>query len=61
MPGIISWDTAICYPPFWEYTTACQADPENSNRTDKIYKFLEPVLDAFVIEQIRQRYFGDLP
>lgn len=28
--GIIDWETAGWYPSYWEYTTACQVNPQNS-------------------------------
>jgi hypothetical protein len=58
--GIINWETAIWFPPYWEYTTARQVNPENSIWREEIDKFLEPIPDAFVMEQLRQRYLGDL-
>ena len=57
--GIIDWETAGWYPPYWEYTTACQVNPQNSFWKDEINKFLEPIPVALVMEQLRQRYFGD--
>jgi aminoglycoside phosphotransferase len=57
--GIIDWETAGWYPRYWEYTTASQVNPQNSFWKDEIDKFLEPMPDALVMEQLRQRYFGD--
>jgi aminoglycoside phosphotransferase (APT) family kinase protein len=57
--GIIDWVTSGWYPPYWEYTTACQVNPQNSFWKDEIDKFLEPMPDALVMEYLRQRYFGD--
>ncbi|KAH0284987.1 kinase-like protein [Aureobasidium namibiae CBS 147.97] len=58
--GIIDWETAGWYPPYWEHTTACQVNPQNLFWKDEIDKFLEPMPDALEMEQLRQRYFGDL-
>lgn len=56
--GIIDWETAGWYPPYWEYTAACQVNPQNSFWRDEIDKFLEPIPDAFEMEQLRQQYLG---
>lgn len=58
--GIIDWETAGWYPPYWEYTTACQVNPQNLFWKAEIDRFLEPMPDALLMEQLRQRYFGDL-
>lgn len=57
--GIIDWETAGWYPPYWEYTTACQVNPQNSFWRAEIEKFLEAVPDALAMEHLRQKYFGD--
>jgi hypothetical protein len=56
--GIIDWETAGWYPPYWEYTAACQVNPQKSFWRDEIDKFLEPIPDAFEMEQLRQQYLG---
>jgi len=56
--GIIDWETAGWYPSYWEYTTACQVNPQNSFWIDEIDKFLQPMPEALAMENIRQKYFG---
>ena len=57
--GIVDWETAGWFPSYWEYTTACQVNPQNSFWIDEIDKFLEPFLVEQAMEKIRQKYFGD--
>ena len=57
--GIIDWETAGWYPSYWEFTTACQVNPQNSFWRDEIDKFLVPIPEALAMEHLRQRYFGD--
>lgn len=57
--GIIDWETAGWYPSYWEYTTACQVNPRNDFWRDEIDNFLEARPKALLMEQLRQRYFGD--
>jgi hypothetical protein len=57
--GIIDWETAGWYPSYWEYTTACQVNPQNSFWRDEIDKFLVAMPDALAMEHLRQQYFGD--
>ncbi|KEQ64381.1 kinase-like protein [Aureobasidium melanogenum CBS 110374] len=57
--GIIDWETAGWYPPYWEYTTACQVNPRNPFWRDEIEKFLEEMPEALEMDQLRQKYFGD--
>lgn len=57
--GIIDWETAGWYPSYWEYTTACQVNPQNSFWRDEIDKFLVPMPEALAMEHLRQKYFGD--
>ncbi|KGO64628.1 Aminoglycoside phosphotransferase [Penicillium italicum] len=58
--GIIDWETAGWYPSYWEYTTACQVNPQNSFWINEIDKFLTPMLEELKMEQTRQKYFGDI-
>lgn len=58
--GIIDWETAGWYPSYWEYTSACQVNPQNSFWINEIDKFLQPMPDELAMEQIRQKYFGDI-
>ena len=39
--GIIDWETAGWYPAYWEYTTACQVNPQNSFWREEIERFLD--------------------
>ncbi|KAI9801231.1 MAG: hypothetical protein M1825_003505 [Sarcosagium campestre] len=57
--GIIDWETAGWLPSYWEYTTACQVNPQNYFWRDEIDKFLEPMPAELAMEKIRQKYFGD--
>lgn len=57
--GIIDWETAGWFPSYWEYTTACQVNPQNSFWRDEIDNFLEAMPKALAMERLRQWYFGD--
>jgi aminoglycoside phosphotransferase len=57
--GILDWETAGWYPSYWEYTTACQVNPQNSFWRKEIEHFLEPMPEALEMERLRQKYFGD--
>lgn len=57
--GIIDWETAGWYPAYWEYTTACHVNPQNSFWRDEIERFLDPWPAELAMEEIRQQYFGD--
>ncbi|KAL2421142.1 hypothetical protein ABEF95_000439 [Exophiala dermatitidis] len=56
--GIVDWETAGWYPPYWEYTTACQVNFRNMFWADWIDEFLEPWPDALKMERVRQRWWG---
>ncbi|KAJ5427846.1 Aminoglycoside phosphotransferase [Penicillium cf. griseofulvum] len=58
--GIIDWETAGWYPSYWEYTSAYQVNPQNSFWVNEIDKFLQPMSKELAMEQIRQKYFGDV-
>jgi hypothetical protein len=58
--GIVDWETAGWYPPYWEYTTASQVNPRNPFWKEEIDKFLDPMPRDLAMEKIRQRYFGDV-
>lgn len=58
--GIIDWETAGWYPSYWEYTTACQVNPQNSFWINEIDKFLIPMPEELSMERTRQKYFGDI-
>jgi hypothetical protein len=55
--GIIDWETAGWFPSYWEYTTACQVNPQNSFWINEIDKFLQPMPEELAMEQIRQNRF----
>jgi aminoglycoside phosphotransferase len=57
--GIVDWETAGWYPSYWEYTTACQVNPQNSFWREEIEHFLESMPEALEMERLRQQYFGD--
>ncbi|BCR98955.1 uncharacterized protein AKAW2_40638S [Aspergillus luchuensis] len=57
--GIVDWETAGWYPSYWEYTTACQVNPQNSFWINEIDKFITPLPDELAMERTRQKYFGD--
>lgn len=58
--GIIDWETAGWFPSYWEYTTACQINPQNSFWIDEIDKFLTPMPDELAMDRLRLKYFGDI-
>lgn len=58
--AIVDWETAGWYPPYWEYTTACQVNPQNFFWRDEIEKFLDPYPKELAMEKLRQKYFGDV-
>lgn len=58
--GIVDWETAGCYPEYWEYTTACQVNPQNSFWISEIHRFLDPMPEELAMDRIRQKYFGDI-
>jgi hypothetical protein len=58
--AIVDWETAGWYPSYWEYTTACQVNPQNPFWRAEIEKFLDPFPKELAMEKIRQRYFGDV-
>ncbi|KAL2430629.1 hypothetical protein ABEF95_012076 [Exophiala dermatitidis] len=56
--GIVDWETAGWFPPYWEYTTACQVNPRNTFWAEWIDRFLDPWPDALKMERVRQRWWG---
>ncbi|KAK2762633.1 hypothetical protein FQN54_000806 [Arachnomyces sp. PD_36] len=58
--GIIDWETAGWYPSYWEYTCACQVNPQNSFWVNEIDKFIQPMPEELAMEHIRQKHFGDI-
>jgi hypothetical protein len=57
--GIVDWETSGWFPAYWEYTTACQVNPQNSFWRHEIDRFLDPQPLELSMEQIRHKYFGD--
>ncbi|GAB1198387.1 hypothetical protein APSETT444_007706 [Aspergillus pseudonomiae] len=47
------------YPSYWEYTSAHQANPQNSFWVHEIDKFLQPMPEELGMERIHQEHFGD--
>jgi hypothetical protein len=58
--GIINWKTASWYPSYWEYTSACQVNPQNSFWVNEIDMFIQPMPEELVMEHSRQKHFGDI-
>ena len=58
--GIIDWETAGWYPSYWEYTTAMNKNPYNRFWQTEMAKVLEPRLEELAMEEVRDRYFGDI-
>lgn len=56
--GIVDWETAGWFPPYWEYTTAWHVNPRNEFWQQEVDKFLPPMPYALKMESIRRRYFG---
>jgi aminoglycoside phosphotransferase (APT) family kinase protein len=57
--GIIDWETAGWLPPYWEYVTAWNVNPQNQFWQKEVDKFLEPHPTALKMDAIRRKYFGD--
>ncbi|KAI0120600.1 kinase-like domain-containing protein [Xylariales sp. AK1849] len=58
--GIIDWETAGWMPPYWEYTSAWNANPQNKFWQEEVGNYLTPMTHELEMEKIRQRYFGDI-
>ncbi|KAF2208991.1 hypothetical protein CERZMDRAFT_100978 [Cercospora zeae-maydis SCOH1-5] len=56
--GIIDWETAGWLPPYWEYVTAWNVNPQNAFWQKEVDRFLEPLPYARQMDLIRRRYFG---
>lgn len=57
--GIVDWETAGWYPPYWEYTSAKHPNPQNRWWQDEVDNFIAPELEALEAETIRRKFFGD--
>ncbi|KAK8107038.1 uncharacterized protein PG998_009051 [Apiospora kogelbergensis] len=56
--GILDWETAGWFPPYWEYTCAKYVNPHNAFWAEEVDKILEPMPLELRMEGIRQKYFG---
>ncbi|EME78298.1 uncharacterized protein MYCFIDRAFT_190636 [Pseudocercospora fijiensis CIRAD86] len=56
--AILDWETAGWLPPYWEYVTAWNVNPQNSFWQEEVDKFLTPLLYARNMDAIRRKYFG---
>lgn len=57
--GVVDWETAGWYPPYWEYTSAKHPNPQNRWWQDEVDRFITPAPEALEAEAIRRRFFGD--
>lgn len=57
--GIVDWETAGWMPPYWEYTSAWNVNPQNRFWQKEVDKFLDPLPYDLKMEAIRRKYFGD--
>lgn len=57
--GIVDWETAGWFPPYWEYTTAKYVNPHNQFWESAVDHFIRPLPEEWKMESIRRRYFGD--
>ncbi|KAJ8106067.1 hypothetical protein ONZ43_g7187 [Nemania bipapillata] len=55
--GIVDWETAGWFPPYWEYVKAWNVDAQNAFWQDEVDKFLEPLLHERKMEVVRRKYF----
>ncbi|KAI1857162.1 hypothetical protein JX265_011363 [Neoarthrinium moseri] len=56
--GIIDWETAGWFPPYWEYTCAKYANPQNAFWADEVDHFLPAMPYELKMENTRRQYFG---
>ncbi|KAI2472746.1 kinase-like protein [Annulohypoxylon bovei var. microspora] len=56
--GIIDWEIAGWYPPYWEFTSACYLQIPDWNAV--VQKFLDPFPAELKMEEIRQRWWGEI-
>ncbi|ROT38610.1 kinase-like protein [Sodiomyces alkalinus F11] len=57
--GIVDWETAGWFPPYWEYTTAKYVDPYNPFWEEPVDRFITPMPQEWKMETIRRKHFGD--
>ncbi|EFE44535.1 hypothetical protein TRV_00671 [Trichophyton verrucosum HKI 0517] len=58
--GIIDWEFAGWYPPYWEYTAAFNVMLTNTQWQGLIGKFLDPYPEQLKMEKTRQRWWGEI-
>ena len=56
--GIVDWETAGWLPPYWEYVTAWNVNPQNEFWQAEVDKFLTPWAHAREMDAVRRKYFG---
>lgn len=57
--GIVDWETAGWLPPYWEYTCAWDANPQNRFWQQEVDNFLVARPHDLEMEVTRKTYFGD--
>ncbi|TQV93179.1 Protein kinase-like domain [Cordyceps javanica] len=57
--GIVDWETAGWMPPYWEYTSAWNVNPQNQFWQQEVDHFLEPLPEALAMEATRRKYNND--
>ncbi|KAK6844721.1 kinase-like protein [Apiospora arundinis] len=58
--GLLDWEIARWFPPYWEYTCAKCINSQNVFWAEEVDKFLEPMPYESKMEGIRQKYFSAL-
>lgn len=56
--GIVDWETAGWLPPYWEYVTAWNVNPQNMFWQEEVDKFLTPWPHALEMDAVRRKYYG---
>jgi aminoglycoside phosphotransferase len=51
--GIVDWETAGWMPPYWEYTSARNVNPQNQFWQMEVDNFLPPIPEALEMEKIK--------
>ncbi|EQL00823.1 Protein kinase-like domain protein [Ophiocordyceps sinensis CO18] len=57
--GIVDWDTAGWFPPYWEYVCAKNVNPHNTFWSAEVDRFLTPLPHELEMDGIRRKHFGD--
>ncbi|KAJ2892330.1 kinase-like domain-containing protein [Zalerion maritima] len=57
--GLVDWETAGWFPPYWEYVCAWNVNPQNEFWREEVDKFLPPMPHDLEMERVRRKYFGD--